>query len=366
MARNNWTGNLEEEAVSAFIDIPDSGTCVMTSAERDRVLKAGAEFAEHADGIWLLISGRFTSPAPGVDATHEQVRNLLRAAFDEPDRDGRTIKVIVDSTGGNLDSAYATVLYLTAYAKTLEVYVPDSAKSASTLLAVGANKLFLSAFGELGPLDSQIRDPRNPVVWVSALDLYQSVDYVRDFGAKTVREVLDKLVAATGKRIPVKKLVGTASAFSLGVIGPMMDGVPALDFGSWGRSLMISERYAYKLLEARVEAEELTAAGNDLGREAKIAHQLVYGYPHHLFPIDINEANRIGLAAEKMDKDLYGRAIKVVEACRKKDFVGFISKAEAEATREIAPRAAGTSQPQDPGDEHQADLLHTTSLGKQS
>lgn len=366
----------EEQAVSAFIDTSQSFSHVMTVAERAQVREAGDEFAEAAEGIWLLISGRFTTPAPGVDTTHEQIRNLLRAAFDGPDRDDRTIKVIVDSAGGNLDGAYSAVLYLTAYAKTLEVYVPGAAKSASTLLAVGADKLFMSAFGELGPLDSQIPDPRNPVERVSALDCYQSVDFVRDFGARTIREVLYKLLAATGRRIPVTDLVSTASTFSLGVIVPMMSGVPALDFGGWGRSLLISEHYARRLGEARITRQGL-AAGKDLGKAAKIAHQLVYGYPHHFFPIDINEAGRIGLEPEQMDEALYNKAMKVLDACGKKDFVGFISRAEAEKAadyvdaRESAAResaARGDDGPEDTGPEdtgdgsHHAEALHNTAF----
>ncbi len=329
MTENDGYGKFGEERVSAFVQTPEAITHVMTATERADAVQAGAEFAEHVDGTWLLISGRFTAATDDAGGTHEQVRTQLRAAFDGPDRDERTIKVIVDSSGGNLDSAYATVLYLSAYAKTLEVYVPDSAKSASTLLAVGADKVYLSAFGELGPLDSQIRDPRNPVVWVSALDCYQSVDYVRDFGIKTVKEVLDRLVLATDKRISVNDLVSTASTFSLGIIDPMMRSVSALDFGGWGRSLMISEHYARKLLEARNEDGGPALSSQNSRKAAKIAHDLVYGYPHHLFPIDIYEARRIGLRVEMMDNDLYEKAIKVVNACRKKDFVGFISKAES-------------------------------------
>jgi len=313
---------LDEEAVSAFADDLESGAC-MTAAERDQVVSAGAEFAEQVEGSWLLISGRFTS-SPYGDGTEDQVRNLLRGAFDEPGRDSRTIKVLLDSAGGSLDSAYATTLYLSAYAQTLEVYVADRAKSASTLLALGADKVYLSTFGELGPLDSQIRDPRNPVIWVSALDCYQSVDYVRDFGVKTVKEVLDRLVTATGKRIPVEDLLATATTFSLGLIEPMMRSVPALDFGGWGRNLRISERYARKLLADRNMADD--------SDRIDTAHELVYGYPHHLFPIDVNEARRIGIDAILMDRELYDAAAKVVQECHQKDFVGFLSKAEAGKT----------------------------------
>lgn len=349
-----------EETVSAFIGTPESATRTMTPAERERVSEAGTVFAEHVDGIWLLISGRFTS-SPYDDGTEDQVKNLLRCAFDDPKHDDRTIKVLLDSSGGNLDSAYATTLYLTAYAKTVEVYVPDWAKSASTLLAIGADKIYLSTFGELGPLDSQIRDPRNPVTWVSALDCYQSVDYVRDFGLRTVREVLDRLVTATGKRIPVHDLLATASDFSLGVIDPMMQSVPALDFGGWGRNLRISEHYARKLLAARPRDSDHA--------DVDTAHELVYGYPHHLFPIDINEARRIGLNAVRMDEKIYEEAINVVEACHKKDFVGFLSKTEVRKTGKLPMTGWAGQENHQPGgagaelgEENLGEAIHTGNL----
>ena len=94
------------------------------------------------------------------------------------------MKVLLNSRGGSLDSAYASALYLSAYAKHVEVYVPLIAMSASTLVAISANTIYMSAFGNLGPLDSQIRDPHNPTRWLSVLDCYQSFDYLRDFGGE--------------------------------------------------------------------------------------------------------------------------------------------------------------------------------------
>jgi len=229
------------------------------------------------------------------------------------------LNVLLDSPGGSLDSAYTTALYLSKYAKTLKVYVPDRAKSASTLLAVGADEVYLSAFGELGPLDTQIPDPRNPANTVSALDCYQSVDYVSAFGFKTITEVLPELVSATERRISVNELLDTASTFAIGAVTPALRSVTALDFGGWGRSLRIGEHYARKLLQAKTK-------DGDYARADRIAYHLVYGYTHHLFPIDRLEANRLGLSVAQMEERLYDETIKVVEACHRKDFVGLLGE----------------------------------------
>jgi hypothetical protein len=209
--------------------------------------------------------------------------------------------------------------------------VPARAKSASTLLAIGADELYLSAFGELGPLDTQIPDPRNPANTVSALDCYQSVDYVRNFGFDTITSALPKLVDSTERRIPVTELLEMASRFAIGAIEPVLRTITALDFGGWGRSLRVGERYARNLLRAK-------AKDGDLARADRIAERLVYGYTHHPFPIDFYEAERIGLDVTHMDGKTYDRAVNVVNACNNKNFVSFIS--EAEVKRVKASKAA--------------------------
>jgi len=126
--------------------------------------------------------------------------------------------------------------------------VPQRAKSAGTLIAIGAHELHMSPFAELGPLDTQIVDPRNPTELVSALDCYQSVDYVRAFGLTTLHRALTALAKEMQTGIPLADLVNTAEHLSTGSITPMITQVKALDFGGWGRTLKIGELYAKSLL----------------------------------------------------------------------------------------------------------------------
>ncbi|HEY7598220.1 MAG TPA: hypothetical protein VH969_34115 [Actinophytocola sp.] len=316
---------------------------MITPAERREVRRLGREFAQQAGGTWLMINGRFTS---GVEwSTDGIVKDRLWRAFGYPDERDRTLNILLNSPGGSLDSAYATALYLAAYTKELHVYVPSRAKSASTLLAIAADKVHLSAFGELGPLDTQIPDPRNPANKVSALDCYQSVDYVRDFGFKTITKALPQLVEATERRIPVADLLATASTFAIGAIQPVLSTITALDFGGWGRNLRIGERYASKLLRAK-------AKDGDFARADHIAYQLVYGYTHHPFPIDLHEAEQIGLAVEPMDSKTYENAAKVLNACRHKTFIGFISEDEASRAEDQQGSMVEAPVPHDTVEDH--------------
>ena len=326
MAANLFDDSADERATALDVGIQPSST-IVTEGDRAAVLDAGLKLAEQVDGTWLLISGRFTSDNSQW-GTEGMIRHMLdvisSAAPPDEAGSGHKLNILVDSPGGSLDSAYTTALYLSTYADDYVVYVPRRAKSASTLLALGAQKVFLSAFGELGPLDTQVRDLRNPVKKVSALDCYQSVDYVRDFGIRTTKEALDALIEYPRCQLAADEVLDTSIELALGMVTPILQSVTTLDFGGWGRSLRIGERYAINLLEKGIPPQKL-----DRERIRRIANQLVFGYTHHLFPIDYHEAKRIDLPVELMTPQIYKAAIKVVEACKNKDLVGFLSKREA-------------------------------------
>ena len=87
----------------------------------------------------------------------------------------------------------------------------------------------------------------------------------------------------------------------------MLSQTRSLDFGAWGRSLKMGERYAQILISRAAEMEQ--------GKAEKIASRLVYGYTHHLFPIDITEARDMGLNPQEMPEDVYQSAIDIVSMC---------------------------------------------------
>jgi len=277
--------------------------------QRMAIRTAGREFARltRGDPCLLLIGRILGDGAPG-GSTEQRVQKSCQQRFGFPTPEPeRTINVILDSTGGPLDSAFRTVLYLSRYAGKVNMYVPRRAKSASTLIAVGASKLFMSPFGELGPLDTQIRDPRNPTDYISALDCYQSVDYVREFGFSTLSQALKQLATVTQGKLLLSDSLNAAAQFAIGSINPMLSQTRSLDFGAWGRSLKMGERYAQILLSRAGQIEQ--------GKAERISSRLVYGYTHHLFPIDINEAAEMGLNPEEMSEETYRQSISIVESC---------------------------------------------------
>jgi hypothetical protein len=261
-------------------------------------------------------------------STEDEIREACRSHFQcyPSSPADKTIHLVLDSGGGSLDSAFRTARFLRRFAQRLRVYVPRRAKSAATLIAVSADEIVMSPFAELGPLDTQIRDPRNPTKDISALDCYQSVDYVREFGLQTVPAALSTLLLETQARIPLSELITTSTNFALGGVSPMLSTVKALDFGGWGRTLKIGETYARALLrDLGTEDADRTAQ--------RIAKKLVYAYPHHPYPIDIKEASSLGLQTAMMGEEEYEAAMNVIDACNDFRFVGFANGIEPESPR---------------------------------
>jgi hypothetical protein len=300
----------------------------LDSGQRKAIHALGRRFADLAGGHpCLLLIGKIIGLGDVGESTERRIQIACQKRFGFPNPEPEeTINVILDSTGGPLDSAFRTVLFLSRYAETLNIYVPRKAKSASTLIAVGANKIVMSPFGELGPLDTQIRDPRNPTDYISALDCYQSVDYVREFGFSTLSQALKQLATVTQGKLLLTDSLDAAANFAIGHITPMLSQTRSLDFGAWGRSLKMGERYAQILIGRAAQIDQLKAE--------RIASRLVYGYTHHLFPIDITEASNIGLNTQEMSKDEYETAVEIVSICNDNQVcVEFVNGHEEPGTR---------------------------------
>ena len=94
---------------------------------------------------------------------------------------GASITLLLDSPGGYIDSAEKMVHLLREACESpsgsngdLEVVVPYQAKSAATLIALGADRIVMSDSSELGPIDPQV--PYSESHTVSAMTLIRAYE----------------------------------------------------------------------------------------------------------------------------------------------------------------------------------------------
>ncbi len=89
----------------------------------------------------------------------------------EPSQD---LHLLLNSPGGDGEIAVRLVRAAQARCKELTVVVPDQAKSAATLLALGAHHILMSPVSDVGPIDPQFFVGRGQLV--SAKDIIAAVD----------------------------------------------------------------------------------------------------------------------------------------------------------------------------------------------
>ena len=85
------------------------------------------------------------------------------------------LHLLLDSPGGDGETAVRLVRSAQSRCRELTVIVPNQAKSAGTILAMGAHHILMGPTSDLGPVDPQFRDPTRPGLY-SAKDLIAAVE----------------------------------------------------------------------------------------------------------------------------------------------------------------------------------------------
>lgn len=86
----------------------------------------------------------------------------------------KPLHLLLASPGGDGETAIRIVRSLQARCTELTVLLPDMAKSAATILCLGADRIVFGPGGDLGPVDPQMRYPNGTLA--SAKELVEAVD----------------------------------------------------------------------------------------------------------------------------------------------------------------------------------------------
>lgn len=102
---------------------------------------------------WLRAGGR-SVPEYAVEGSDVHALMEVCHAIDE-----RSLDLILHSPGGSASAAEQMVNYLRTQFDNIRVIVPLQAKSAATMIALGADEIVMGRHSELGPIDPQIFVP---------------------------------------------------------------------------------------------------------------------------------------------------------------------------------------------------------------
>ena len=105
----------------------------------------------------------------------DQIHKYLKENKEKSEKNKKDILLIINNSGGTIEPAFQISKICNKYKKEkFIVAIPRKAKSAATLIALGANEIHLGDLGELGPIDPQIQD--TPALGISdALNMLAEV-----------------------------------------------------------------------------------------------------------------------------------------------------------------------------------------------
>ena len=232
--------------------------------------------------VWLLVQSRVIHPkdaSPFDSLGPAVVDSFCRHKARLPE--GK-VALLVDSPGGDAKAAYQLAMLLKRRCGQFVAIVPRYAKSAATLLCLGAKEILMSGDAELGPLDTQImeidREER-----VSALDEVQSLDRLSAFAQQAVDRQMQLLMNRSGMKI--RTLLPDVHSFVSNMVRPLFEKIDIVHYTQMSRLLKVAEGYAHRLLVPHYPPDVAIY----------IARHLVHSYPEHGFLIAADEAKQIGL-----------------------------------------------------------------------
>jgi hypothetical protein len=231
--------------------------------------------------VWLLIQA-------GEEKYNDIGENLRKAFFDargEMPQNG-PVALLIDSPGGDARNAFQIATLFRRQCSGFTAVVPRYAKSAATLLVLGAKEIILNRFAELGPLDAQVWDSEREE-FSSALDEVQTLERLHAFSLEALDRTMMFLIGRTGKK--VERMLPQVAKYIADIMSPMLAHVDVVHFTQRARLLKVAEEYAIRLLRSRHSNEEAQT----------IARHLVEKYPEHDFVIDADELAAIGIKNTK-------------------------------------------------------------------
>lgn len=259
--------------------------------------------AERNSRIWCMLN----------DARRHMCYDIMWKLYADrnPSTQGETLEILVHSPGGHPDLAYRMMKFFRRRFRKVNILVPLQAKSAATLICLGADKIFMGELADLGPIDVQIDDQvKHGGKGFSPLDEFKSIEYMRDQAI----EWMDYYAKVMNRQygLSIKEALKDSIPLVTDLMQPVFSQIDPIEMGANRRALAISEEYASRML-ALVDHDDPRA----------LIKQLVWGYPSHDFCIDFEEAKQIGLPVERLSAEQDRKLSEVVFQLERDIFYGF-------------------------------------------
>jgi hypothetical protein len=228
------------------------------------------------------------------------------------------IAILLDSPGGDAQAAFQIAMLIRKVCGGYSVVIPRYAKSAATLLALGADEVVMGNLAEIGPLDVQHRESLRKE-FRSALNEKQSVERLHT----SALEAVDRTALFVAGRLrlrgdEIEEFLPLIMEYVSDEFRPLFEKLDVVHWAQVSRLLKIGEDYAERLLKPKYSAKDAKS----------IAHTLVEAYPDHGFVIDDEEARSIGLDIRTPDREIARVVDELYDRVDTVSAIGFLKELE--------------------------------------
>lgn len=208
-----------------------------------------------------------------LDAQHAEIFFELLQEIGKQEK----LDLFLLSPGGFADQAFNMSRWCRQYATKFNVIIPYYAKSAATLLSLGADSLLMGPSSELGPIDPQIRipDEYGRTMQVSALSIKDALKVIEDLTKDNQEKALKYM--------------------------PLIERIDLKVLGQYDRAIQSAKQYASDLLQMSgllknkdAEEADINDSKKKVPKYKNVAHQLTEGYYSHGYAIGTDKAQELG------------------------------------------------------------------------
>lgn len=175
----------------------------------------------------------------------------------------RQVLLTLSTVDGSADVAFRVARCLQRHYRRLTLYVDDACKGVGMLLALAADEIVLSDFGELGPLvldGAGSNESGQPGAGATSMEALQAL---RSQALDSFEDTVVRLRARRSLGLTSRGLVERASDLTIGLFGPLYGQLDLLQLGEADRSIRTAWGYAERLARGNLQegaVERLTTA----------------------------------------------------------------------------------------------------------
>lgn len=201
--------------------------------------------------------------------------------------------LILTTNGGLANSAYQIARFFQNHYKTFSVFIPAFCKSAGTMVALGAHRLIMGPFSELGPLDVQLYERDEIGARKSGLLSHSAFEALKREAFDLYEHVLLSIKQRSSDNISFSLASDVSSEIASRLLAPIYEQISPNVLGSDYRDLRVAIEYGRRL----------AAVSNNIETQAIV--WLTEHYPSHDFIIDKNEAEQLFNVVDSPDGSLF-------------------------------------------------------------